>query len=172
MVVNDDSRGLGWGLDYERLKYGPITDTATGHIYMSEPPQAWTPILNTGGSPTGWTLSTDQGTWARTPSGGIEGDYAIFVTGKSGVTSGIVTITGLSSVPGCYQTNGSGLSIINSELGWASLTGFPAMQFETSTQELAPLMVNTGATGDINVTDANLTSTAQIQGDFACAVAK
>ena len=66
------------------LKYGTITDTATGHIYMSEPPQPWTPILNTGGSPTGWTLSTDQGTWARTPSGGIEGNYAIFVTGSRG----------------------------------------------------------------------------------------
>lgn len=66
-----------------------ITDTATGNVFMVEPPQTWTPKLNLCSSIGCGTSAGTQASWGqyqRLPTGGWTASFSITMSGTPGST--------------------------------------------------------------------------------------
>ena len=110
----------------------------------------WTPTLLLGSGSTGMTYGVRTGTWMKLDKQ-VTAECVINLTAK-GTSTGIVTITGMP-----YSSNNRACAALNYG-AWAGLTG-PVVAISIGN---IIYLNQSGAAGQTNTTEANLTNTSTI----------
>lgn len=154
--------------------YSGLTDTATGGVTWSNYIlQAWTPVLECGGTP----CTTLGSPWAYTVNvanahrvaGGFEATFSITVTSKGTASGAAMSITGLPYV--CSNSNGKANSpSVMSNMTTMDVTS-PEITIGAPSGGISPIFLynfNTTAGGYAQMTDAFFTSSTIIAATVSC----
>jgi hypothetical protein len=136
------------GALYSEDNFSGISDTATGNVFLTEPPQTWIPKLALCpagmfgcGAPAG--PQTASGTYQRTSTGGFTASFLVTMTGPPG-RNGYVEVEGLPHTCGSAQgwsggaaTFANGFVNLNSPpvVLMAGVTGSPLLIQELSAHD-------------------------------------
>lgn len=123
---------------------------------------SFTPVLRLGGASTGITYSAQAGFSVQIGSI-VVGVYSLVLTSKGSAT-GAVTIGGLPVASGANAANAGAGGSVSSFSNLASLTGAVVSQIGASSSALA--LLQEGAAATAALTDANVTNTSAISGQF------
>jgi hypothetical protein len=147
--------------------FGGVFDNATGSVLVSNgynlgAVNAWTPAFSLSGGSVAYT--TQSGTWFRNPDGGLTAYFVIALNAISSPT-GNLTIAGMPK--SCLHPSANVLQAMG---GFTGLTGLPFASWVNGSANIN--LLQTTATGQVNLTGANLTATTTFVGTVTCGIAQ